>query len=798
MAKKTPVHTIVAVTDDRERVRLRPELYLPSLDDKGFIHIIYEVVDNSLDELNSKGSANIKKPVIDITYDEATKIFTVRDNGNGIPHDKMLQALTVLNSSGKFHNDEDSYFTESSGIMGIGLKLNTYLSTWADFKSYRNGTCLHYRFEDGIKVKEEKTPTKEHGTEVACLVSDDFINTKHVNTKDIVDRLVEKAYLFPGITFNLTILKDGKEKKKYSLHDKTIMDRIQQWKPDTPIIRVNTTREVTYLDDITDDELSNKKAYMDIVFAMKEAALDTENPMDYLICYGNGVKNYLGGTHLEGLRQGIQKYFKQEVIPKLKGRDKDLNILPSDTIAGLCAFVTVSAIKIIFRGQYKDQVSNQEIRFAVRDAVYDALREAKPNEVNPMIDFVKRVARGRMASKKTRKKDVSNAFSKDRLDKFKDIVYNLETTDCELILVEGDSAADNAATARDPHNQAIYPIRRPANVFDLETSAVGKLKTTFNDVLDICGISAGDKCDPEKSTMNKILMLTDGDVDGDDIAISMVCLLAKHCKPLLDAGMVGRILPPAYAIPTGKNGKKVYVRSQREFFDRILKDFIEKEEVAYKGKVMTKKELRAFLEKNFEYDQWVDKLKDRYCCDPKLIEYIAWYYHGHVKDQKKSYWMDKLKKFPWLSILIEKNDSGNILVLDGDVPGFDYLNLAFDNYFDRYINLFKELQKKNASFDGYSINGEKGKTIYDVMHAMRKHIPDKKIERFKGLGELSPEEMSKLCMDKKHRTVVIFSFKDFKKDMDKINIIMSTKKEFVEARSKLMTSMRASSLDIDT
>ena len=360
-----------------------------------------------------------------------------------------------------------------------------------------------------------------------------------------------------------------------------------------------------------------------------------------------------------------------------------------------------------------------------------------------------------------------------------------------------DSAADNAATARDPHNQAIYPIRRPANVFDMETNAVEKLKTTFNDVLDICGISAGEKCDPSKSTMNKILMLTDGDVDGDDIAISMVCLLAKHCKPMIDAGMVGRILPPAYAIP-GKNGKKIYVRSQREFFDRILKDFIEKEEVAYKGKVMTKKDLRAFLERNFEYDQWVDKLKDRYCCDPKLIEYIAWHYHGHEKDQKKSYWMQKLKPFPWLSILMEKNDSGSILVLDGDVPGFDYLNLAFDAYFDRYINIFKEYQKKNASFDGYSINGESGKTIYDIMHAMRKHIPDKKIERFKGLGELSPQEMSELCMDKDKRTVVIFSFKDFKKDMDKINVIMSTRKEFVEARAKLMGSMRASVLDIDT
>lgn len=360
-----------------------------------------------------------------------------------------------------------------------------------------------------------------------------------------------------------------------------------------------------------------------------------------------------------------------------------------------------------------------------------------------------------------------------------------------------DSAADNAATARNEHTQAIYPIKRPANIYDMDTSSVGRLKTTFNDVLDICGIAPGDKCDPEKSTMNRILMLTDGDIDGDDIAISFVCLLAKHCKPLIDAGMVGRILPPAYAIPIGK-GKKIYVRSQREFFDRIIRDFVDKEEVAYKGKPMSKKELRAFLEKNFEYDQWVDRLKDRYCCDPKLIEHIAWCYHGHYKDQKKSYWMKHLQQYAWLNIIIEKNDAGQILVLDGDAPGFDYLNLALDDYFDRYIHQFKEIQSKNRDITGYSINGKDGMTVYDVMHAMRKHIPGGNVERFKGLGELSPKEMSELCMNKDTRTVVIFKFDDFKKDMDKIDVIMSTKKAFVEARSEILMSMKASPLQIDT
>ena len=356
-----------------------------------------------------------------------------------------------------------------------------------------------------------------------------------------------------------------------------------------------------------------------------------------------------------------------------------------------------------------------------------------------------------------------------------------------------DSASDNAAQARDPYNQAIYGIKRPKNVFDMDSEHVNRIKSTFNDVLDICGIEAGKKCDPSKSTMNRILALTDGDIDGDDIAISVVCLLAKHCRPMVDAGMVGRILPPAYKIPMG-GGKYVFVRSQREFFDKITKEFIKKEKIAYGGKELSKKELREFLEKNFEYDIKLEQLASRNSVDPKLMEYLAWSYHGSVADQKRSYWITKLKRYAGLRVLLE-NDC---IVIDGDVPGSGYVTLALDEHFHKHIMRFKEYQKHNSAIDGYAINGNASKTLYDVMHTARKYIPNG-VKRFKGLGELGPDEMSELCLDKDTRTVVIFKFeKDFEEEMDKINVIMSTKREYAEARSKLMMSLRLNDIDLDT
>ena len=217
-----------------------------------------------------------------------------------------------------------------------------------------------------------------------------------------------------------------------------------------------------------------------------------------------------------------------------------------------------------------------------------------------------------------------------------------------------DSAADLAASARDPENQGIYMVKKPANVFDLASDDADALKQTFNEVLDILGVMSGSKCDPKRCNVKKVLMLTDGDIDGDQIAFSMICLLAKHCRPLMDAGMIGRVLPPAYAIPTGKKGKYEYAHTQREFFNMVISRFVKDVTISRGKKDLSKKELYRLLSDNFNYDIEINKLSKRYCCFPNLMEEIIWNYHGSWDEQKKSYWMKALSKYRDLRVLTEK------------------------------------------------------------------------------------------------------------------------------------------------
>ena len=435
MARKYDASSIIVLEDDRARIRQSPSMYVPNIYKEGAIHIIFEVIDNSIDELAVKEAAGNH---IDVTFDKKTKEISVADDGSGVPLEKLLDVLTKLAASGKFNNGEDSAYLTSAGRWGHGLKTATYLSTSFEFTSMREGKSLSYRFEDGLKKEEKKGKSNKHGTFCKFIIDPKIIDTREVGVKDLQLRMEEKSYLYPKIHMTLTVLDDGKQVKVYKYGGKDIMDRLEQWKPDTPPVRITEKRKVTYLKNVTDETLTTENVDIDIVFAFKEGVLDAENRDDFLISYANGAKTYTGGTHNDGLKLGIQKYFKEHVIPKLKNKDKDLPIMPSDMIAGLCAFITVRVVSPIYMGQEKSQFSNQEVKFAVRDAVFDALSGEKSGTTTPMIDFVKRVTKGRMASKKTRKKNVQNAFSKERPDKYHGIVENLQTDHPELLLVEGE------------------------------------------------------------------------------------------------------------------------------------------------------------------------------------------------------------------------------------------------------------------------------------------------------------------------------------------------------------------------
>ena len=425
--------SIVVIRDDRDRVRQSPNMYVPNRSKEGAIHCYFEIIDNSIDELTVPGSVG---NLLVVSFDKKTKELTVVDDGRGIPHERLYDALAVLAASGKFNNTDKTAYMASGGAFGHGSTVCMALSSVFDCTSTRDGYALKYEFRDGLKSSESKTKMKGHGTSTRMILDPKFVDASEVTPEDIRNRLEEKSYVFPNLEIIFTVLNAGKEVKTYRYGGKDIAAYLKRYKLATEIIRVTDKKEVTFLKNITDDSMTTEKVHVDISFAFSEDVLDG-NAEDFIVSYCNTIKTYAGGMHVEGLKMGIQKWFKEKVPNVLKGKDKELQILPSDMVAGLCGFVTVSLSSPEFRGQEKTQLSNNEVKFAVRDAVYEVMTNLKSSVENSFVDFIKRVAKGRMASKKTRKKDVGNVFSKDYLDKYVDIVYNMDTVSPELLLCEG-------------------------------------------------------------------------------------------------------------------------------------------------------------------------------------------------------------------------------------------------------------------------------------------------------------------------------------------------------------------------
>ena len=418
--------------EDRDKIRQSPTMYIPSQSVEGALSIFSEPLSNSIDELDN---TDVGSDIL-VTFDEKTKEISVKVDGRGVALGELYELFTIISASGKFSNDETTAYTTSGGIFGTGSCTMVYLSTSCTIRSSREGKYLEYEFKDGICKGKKEGKTKEHGTYVRFTIDQKFCDINSLTIDHIKDLMEEKSYLFPDIRMKLVLYKNGKQVKDWKFVNNDIADWVASKKPDTEILRIKTKRTVTYLKNIDDDKLTSSKVDVDIALAFKEEVLD-KGPDEFIITCANSIKTYMGGTHLDGCRDGIVKWFRQCVVPNFKGKDKDLQVTPTDITAGLCAFIAVKASHVVFRAQHKDKLDNAEIRIAVRDAVFEALRDAKPSVTNPMAEFIKRVAKGRVASKKVRKKNVDNAFSKDKPKKYKPINYTVRTTWPEVLLAEG-------------------------------------------------------------------------------------------------------------------------------------------------------------------------------------------------------------------------------------------------------------------------------------------------------------------------------------------------------------------------
>ena len=542
-----------------EAVRKRPGMYIGSTGPAGLHHLVYEVVDNSIDEAMA-GYCNTIKVALE-NYD----IVRVEDNGRGIPvdihpteHISALElVLTKLHAGGKF--DKGSYKV-SGGLHGVGVSCVNALSDWMEATISRDGHIYRQRYEKGIPVTpvEMVGDTEGHGTMIRWKADRSiFAETTHYEYDILRKRLCELAFLNSGITIYFKDERTGSEKEETIRYEGGIVQYVKQLNSQT-----------------------NSKFFIPeepIYITGEKNDIITELALQYNDTYGENINTYVndintrdGGTHLDGFKSALTYVLNKwlDSREKLKKKlDKEEKLTGDDVRTGIVAVLSMKVPEPEFEGQTKEKLGNTEVRTIVDALVKDQLNnyfELNPDVVEKILEKAVSEASARIAARKAkdalRKKSFSDSFGLP--EKLSDCSLK-DPEQCEVYIVEGDSAGGSAKKGRDSRTQAILPLwGKMLNVEKVKSEKVMN-NDKLEPVIAALGAGFGEDFNLDKLRYHKIIIMADADLDGSHIRTLLLTFFFRYMPALIEKGYVYLAMPPLFKIQLGKN-KPVYVYTEEE------------------------------------------------------------------------------------------------------------------------------------------------------------------------------------------------------------------------------------------
>ncbi|MCG2714116.1 MAG: DNA topoisomerase (ATP-hydrolyzing) subunit B [Candidatus Omnitrophica bacterium] len=755
--------TSIQVLEGIEAVRLRPAMYIGDTSTRGLHHLVYEVVDNSVDE-SLAGFCNFI--AVGVHADNSVEVI---DNGRGIPVDMhktekkpaVEVALTTLHAGGKF--DHRSYKV-SGGLHGVGVSCVNALSDWLEVEVKRDGKIYHQRYERGKTVSKLTVIGKSNSTGTKITFKPDkSIFTKTEYSYDLLSqRLRELAFLNKGLKIKLADERSDKEsifefsggivsfveylnKNKNPLHNKVVYFEKNQ-------------------DDINVEvALQYNDGYAEIMFS-----------------FANNINTIEGGTHLSGFKSALTRAINQYAKSKNLLKD-DIAITGDDAREGLTAVISVKVPNPQFEGQTKTKLGNSEVEGLVASASLDALAsyfEENPSVANKIIDKVIVASRAREAARKAReltrrKGALEGAGLPGKLADCSERDAAL----CELYIVEGDSAGGSAKQGRDRRFQAILPIK--GKILNVEKSRLDKILSNeeIRTIITALGTGIGEEFDLSKLRYHKLMLMADADIDGSHIRTLLLTLLYRQMPKLVEAGHVYITQPPLYKIKRGQ--REEYIQTEKQM-DELLLD------LGREGhKLLRVKDKQTFTDNQFKELLTLlvelDKL-GRYL-EKKGVNFVDYLSFRHPKTKKMPVYrvkVDEKDLFLYsdkeLAALTEKEGKElehDVLQLfesqevEEVVAKIEKLGLEIESYFSNIIipksGVIKESDKKIKAV--YRItNDDDAKEVYSLRELLAyiKEVAAKgmHIQRYKGLGEMNPRQLWDTTMDPEKRTILQVKLED--------------------------------------